>query len=85
MFLLQHELLHSHEQLFSCSLFPLQHEQLRSHEHHVSALEQELQLHRAAAPEKGSKSTTISSYIEKESYLEFEVRHMSASCSESEQ
>ena len=58
----------------------LQHEQLRGHEHHIAELEQELQLHRAAAPEKGSKSTTISSYIEKESYLEFEVRLMSAPC-----
>ncbi|KAL8608975.1 hypothetical protein ACOMHN_062858 [Nucella lapillus] len=50
------------------------HEQLRGHEHHIAELEQELQLHRAAAPEKGSKSTTISNYIEKESYLEFELK-----------
>jgi hypothetical protein len=51
----------------------MQNEQLRSHEHHIGELEQELQLHRAAAPEKGSKSTTISSYLEKENYLEYEV------------
>ncbi|XP_070185217.1 PH and SEC7 domain-containing protein 1-like isoform X2 [Littorina saxatilis] len=50
------------------------HEQLGYHSRHIGELEQELQLHRAAAPEKGSKSTTISTYLEKESYLEFELK-----------
>ncbi|XP_076453496.1 uncharacterized protein LOC143288746 isoform X2 [Babylonia areolata] len=50
------------------------HEQLRSHEHHIAELEQEMQAHRTAAPEKGSKSTTISNYIEKENYLEYELK-----------
>lgn len=49
-------------------------EQLLCHGQHIAELEQELQLHRAAAPEKGSKSTTISNYLEKESYLENELK-----------
>nr|KAG5692677.1 hypothetical protein BaRGS_028477 [Batillaria attramentaria] len=57
----------------SCTKLSI-HEQLRSHEKHVMELEQDLQLHRAAAPEKGSKSSTITGYIEKESYLEFELK-----------
>ena len=49
-------------------------DQLHRHEHHVLELEHQLQLHLVAAPEKGSKSAVISLYIEKENFIQFEVR-----------
>ncbi|CAL1538874.1 unnamed protein product [Lymnaea stagnalis] len=49
-------------------------EQLHSHETKVQDLEQELHAHRAAAPEKGAKSSVIQDYLEKEMYLEFELK-----------
>ncbi|PVD39468.1 hypothetical protein C0Q70_02099 [Pomacea canaliculata] len=57
----------------SCTKLSI-HEQLKCHEQRVAQMEQEMQLHRAAAPEKGSKSSAISNYIEKEHYLEFELK-----------
>ncbi|XP_005100703.1 PH and SEC7 domain-containing protein 3 [Aplysia californica] len=49
-------------------------EQLQNHELKVEELEQELRLHRVAIPEKGSKTSIIQDYLEKETYLEFEIK-----------
>ncbi|KAH9502525.1 hypothetical protein Btru_068893 [Bulinus truncatus] len=49
-------------------------EQLISHETKVQELEQELHIHRAAAPEKGAKSSVIQDYLDKEIYLEYELK-----------
>ncbi|GFN83172.1 PH and sec7 domain-containing protein [Plakobranchus ocellatus] len=49
-------------------------EQLQSHRIKVQELEQELHSHRAAAPEKGAKSSVCQDYIDKEVYLEFELK-----------
>ncbi|BFZ03239.1 hypothetical protein BsWGS_06276 [Bradybaena similaris] len=57
----------------SCTRLSLR-EQLHSHETKVEELEQDLLLHRADAPEKGAKSSVIQEYLDKESYLEFEIK-----------
>ncbi|KAI8797239.1 PH and SEC7 domain-containing protein 3 [Biomphalaria glabrata] len=49
-------------------------EQLHSHDTKVQELEQELHFHRAAAPEKGAKSSVIQDYLDKEIYLEYELK-----------
>ncbi|GFS05529.1 PH and SEC7 domain-containing protein 3 [Elysia marginata] len=49
-------------------------EQLQSHRSKVNELEQDLHNHRAAAPEKGAKSSVCQDYIDKELYLEFELK-----------
>ncbi|CAH1795553.1 unnamed protein product [Owenia fusiformis] len=49
-------------------------EQLTNHEHKVLDLERELSEHKANPPEKGAKSRYVSEYLEKEQYLEFELR-----------
>ena len=52
---------------------PWQREQLTHHEQKVVQLEQELSDHRLYPPDKGAKSRVIHDYMEKESYLQFEV------------
>ncbi|XP_067672706.1 PH and SEC7 domain-containing protein 1-like [Haliotis asinina] len=49
-------------------------DQLMTHEDHVSNLEQDLHQHRAVAPEKGAKARVIQDYLDKENYLEFELK-----------
>ncbi|XP_050394141.1 PH and SEC7 domain-containing protein [Patella vulgata] len=49
-------------------------EQFHSHEEQVKSLEQEIHEHHAAAPEKGAKSRHIQDYLEKETYLDFELK-----------
>ncbi|XP_059156535.1 PH and SEC7 domain-containing protein-like isoform X2 [Physella acuta] len=49
-------------------------EQLHSHETKVQDLEEELHGHRAAAPEKGAKASVIQDYLDKEIYLEYELK-----------
>ncbi|KRT83321.1 Pleckstrin homology domain containing protein [Oryctes borbonicus] len=53
-------------------------EQLREHEERVMRLENELEEHRKAPPERGAKSLIIQNYKEKEVYLIFELRRYSA-------
>uniref|UniRef100_A0A0B7BHF0 SEC7 domain-containing protein n=1 Tax=Arion vulgaris TaxID=1028688 RepID=A0A0B7BHF0_9EUPU len=49
-------------------------EQLVSHESRLQHLEQDLHSHRTSAPEKGAKSSVIQDYLDKEIYLEYEMR-----------
>lgn len=50
-----------------------QQDQLRSLEEQMNQTELDLQDHRQYPPEKGSKSSTIQHFVEKENYLLFEV------------
>ena len=45
----------------------------------MKVVDRELHEHRKYAPEKGSKQRVIHEYIEKEKYLQFEVRMCSSS------
>ncbi|XP_078319775.1 PH and SEC7 domain-containing protein 1-like isoform X1 [Crassostrea virginica] len=49
-------------------------EQLESHQNKMHEIEADLHEHRQYPPEKGSKPRLIQDYIEKESYLEFELK-----------
>ncbi|RUS82360.1 hypothetical protein EGW08_009875 [Elysia chlorotica] len=49
-------------------------EQLQSHRSKVNELEQDLHNHRTDAPEKGAKSSVCQDFIDKEAYLEFELK-----------
>ncbi|XP_041364937.1 PH and SEC7 domain-containing protein 4-like [Gigantopelta aegis] len=49
-------------------------DQLQNHEERVAVVELELQQHRSTTPEKGAKSRVIAEYLEKESFLEYEIK-----------
>lgn len=49
-------------------------EQLALHTERVSQLEKELHDHRICPPEKGAKSRVINEYLEKENFLESELK-----------
>ncbi|KAK3089024.1 hypothetical protein FSP39_000202 [Pinctada imbricata] len=49
-------------------------EQLQKHEDRSNELHSDLHSHRQHAPEKGSKARIIQNYIEKESFLEYELK-----------
>lgn len=55
-------------------MFGRQREQLRDTEERVVRLEAELEEHRKAPPERGSKSLVVQNYKEKEVYLTYEVK-----------
>ena len=54
--------------------FFFQAQQLTHHEQKVLQLEQELQEHSSYPPEKGAKSRIIADYVEKENFLQYDVR-----------
>ncbi|ELU16703.1 hypothetical protein CAPTEDRAFT_113638 [Capitella teleta] len=55
-------------------------EQLLHHENRAMHIEQELNEHRRTPPDKGAKSRVIQDYVEKESYLHFELRRFNVYC-----
>ncbi|KAK8769980.1 hypothetical protein V5799_013555, partial [Amblyomma americanum] len=65
---------------FQRPLLPVSHtkfnlrEQLTDHENRIVWLEKELEEHVANAPEKGAKSRTVAEFVEKESFLQSELK-----------
>ncbi|KAH6944871.1 hypothetical protein HPB50_005896 [Hyalomma asiaticum] len=65
---------------FQRPLLPVSHtkfnlrEQLTDHENRIVWLEKELEEHVANAPEKGAKSRTVAEFVEKESFLQNELK-----------
>ncbi|CAN7993320.1 unnamed protein product [Ixodes hexagonus] len=65
---------------FQRPLLPVSHtklnlrEQLTDHENRIVWLEKELEEHVANAPEKGAKSRAVSEFVEKENFLQCELR-----------
>ena len=53
----------------------VQKDQLRQHEHYLSQIDSDLAEHTRLPPERGEKPHIIQSYVEKETYLRFEVSH----------
>jgi len=51
----------------------VQKDQLRQHEHYLSQIDSDLAEHTRLPPERGTKAHIIQSYVEKETYLRFEV------------
>jgi len=56
-----------------CSV--VQKDQLRQHECYLSQIDSDLAEHTRLPPERGAKALVIQNYVEKETYLRFEVGH----------
>jgi len=54
--------------------FLLQKDQLRQHESYLGQVDSDLAEHTRHPPERGAKVRVIQDYVDKETYLQFEVR-----------